>query len=32
VLSTWAKLAMMVQATISFTTVILLVGRVVNIL
>jgi hypothetical protein len=32
VLSTWAKLAMMVQATISFTTVLLLVGRVVNIL
>ncbi|MFL5606809.1 MAG: hypothetical protein ACJ8AD_10225 [Gemmatimonadaceae bacterium] len=32
VLSAWAKLAMMVQATISFTTVILLVGRVVNIL
>jgi hypothetical protein len=32
VLSTWAKLGMMVQATISFTTVILLVGRVVNIL
>lgn len=32
VLSTWAKLAMMVQSTISFTTVLLLVGRVVNIL
>ena len=32
VLTTWAKLAMMLQATISFTTVILLVGRVVNIL
>jgi hypothetical protein len=32
VLSTWAKLAMMMQATISFTTVLLLVGRVVNIL
>jgi hypothetical protein len=32
VLTTWAKLAMMVQATISFTTVLLLVGRVVNIL
>jgi hypothetical protein len=32
VLSTWAKLAMMVHATISFTTVLLLVGRVVNIL
>jgi hypothetical protein len=32
VLSTWAKLAMMVQATISFITVMLLVGRVVNIL
>lgn len=32
VLSQWAKIAMMVQATISFTTVVLLVGRVVNIL
>jgi hypothetical protein len=32
VLSTWAKLAMMMQSTISFTTVLLLVGRVVNIL
>lgn len=32
VLSAWAKLAMMVQASISFTTVLLLVGRVVNIL
>ena len=32
VLSRWAKIAMMVQATISFTTVVLLVGRVVNIL
>lgn len=31
-LSHWAKLAMMVQASISFTTVLLLVGRVVNIL
>lgn len=31
-LSRWAKLAMMVQATISFTTILLLVGRVVNIL
>ena len=28
----WAKVAMMVQASISFTTVLLLVGRVVNIL
>jgi hypothetical protein len=32
VLSPWAKIAMMVQATISFITVLLLVGRVVNIL
>jgi hypothetical protein len=31
-LSHWAKIAMMVQATISFITVLLLVGRVVNIL
>jgi hypothetical protein len=32
VLSPWAKAAMMLQASISFTTVLLLVGRVVNIL
>jgi enoyl-CoA hydratase/carnithine racemase len=32
VLSRWAKGAMMIQAAIAFTTVVLLVGRVVNIL
>lgn len=31
-LSPWAKVAMMLQATISFTTILLFVGRVVNIL
>jgi uncharacterized membrane protein len=32
VLSRWAKMAMMVQAIISFTTVVLIAARAVNIL